>query len=269
MVSHGNLLHNEELIQRAFGQSSTSIIRRLVAAVSRHGPDWQCDSTIYAAAECVLFSPMSFLQRPFRWLEAISRYRATTSGGPNFAYDLCVRKISPEDRETLDLSSWSVAFNGAEPVRRETLDRFCAAFEPCGFRREAFFPCYGLAEATLFVSGGPGNRKPVVQNFQRTALDQNLIVSAAKGERDVRSLVGCGYAPEHQVVIVDPETHAACERGLVGEIWVSSESVAQGYWNQAEESNRTFQATSGHWRRPIFAHRRFRIHRRRPALHHR
>lgn len=242
MVSHGNLLHNEGLIQRAFGQSSSSIIVGWLPLFHDMGLIGNVIQPLYAAAECVLFSPMSFLQRPSRWLEAISRYRATTSGGPNFAYDLCVRKIKPEDRETLDLSSWKVAFNGAEPIRSETLDRFSAAFEPCGFRREAFFPCYGLAEATLFVSGGPGTSKPVVRNFQRTALDQNLIVSASSGEEDVRSLVGCGYAPEHEVVIVDPESHTVCERGRVGEIWISSESVAQGYWNQAEESIRTFQA---------------------------
>jgi amino acid adenylation domain-containing protein len=242
MVSHGNLLHNEALIQRGFGQSSDSIIVGWLPLFHDMGLIGNVIQPLYAAAECVLFSPMSFLQRPFRWLEAISRYRATTSGGPNFAYDLCARKISPEDRETLDLSSWSVAFNGAEPIRKETLDRFCAAFEPCGFRREAFFPCYGLAEATLFVSGGPGNRKPVVQDFQRAALDQNRVVLASSDERDVRSLVGCGYEPEHQVVIVDPESHAACKRGHIGEIWVSSESVAQGYWNQPEESTRTFQA---------------------------
>ena len=242
MVSHGNLLHNEELIQRAFGQSSASIIVGWLPLFHDMGLIGNVIQPLYAAAECMLFSPMSFLQRPFRWLETISTYRATTSGGPNFAYDLCARKISPEDRETLDLSSWSVAFNGAEPVRRETLDRFCAVFEPCGFRREAFFPCYGLAEATLLVAGGPGNRKPVVQNFQRAALDQNLVVAASSDDRDVRSLVGCGHAPEHEVLIVDPESHAACERGRVGEIWVSSESVAQGYWNQVEESNRTFRA---------------------------
>ncbi|HSE18779.1 MAG TPA: amino acid adenylation domain-containing protein [Pyrinomonadaceae bacterium] len=242
MVSHGNLLHNEGLIQRAFGQSPSSIIVGWLPLFHDMGLIGNVIQPLYAAAECVLFSPMSFLQRPFRWLETISTYRATTSGGPNFAYDLCVRKIKPEERETLDLSSWTVAFNGAEPVRTDTLDRFCAAFEPCGFRREAFFPCYGLAEATLFVSGGPGNRKPVVREFQRAALDQHQVAAAASDEKDVRSLVGCGYAPEHQVVIADPESHAVCKRGHVGEVWVSSESVAQGYWNQTEESDRIFRA---------------------------
>ncbi|HKR11861.1 MAG TPA: amino acid adenylation domain-containing protein [Pyrinomonadaceae bacterium] len=240
MVTHGNLLHNEELIQRAFGQSSASIIVGWLPLFHDMGLIGNVIQPLYAGAECVLFSPMGFLQKPFRWLEAISRYRATTSGGPNFAYDLCVRKISPADRETLDLSSWTVAFNGAEPVRKETIDRFCAAFEPCGFRREAFFPCYGLAEATLFVAGGPGNRKPVIQDFQRAALDQNRVVAA--GTDDVRSLVSCGHAPEHQVMIVDPESNARCLGGHVGEIWVNSESVAQGYWNQPEESNRIFKA---------------------------
>ena len=98
-------------------------------------------------------SPVAFLQRPARWLEAISRYRATSSGGPNFAYELCVRAVPPEERAALDLSHWEVAFNGAEPVRHETLARFAEAFAPCGFRPRAFYPCYGLAEATLMVTG--------------------------------------------------------------------------------------------------------------------
>ena len=120
---------------------------------------------LYVGRPNVLMSPMSFLQKPYRWLSAISRFRGTTSGGPNFAYDLCVRKITPEQRKTLDLSSWRVAFNGAEPVRPETLDAFAETFAPCGFRREAFFPCFGLAEATLIVSGGYAVEPPVVRAF--------------------------------------------------------------------------------------------------------
>src|SRR5436305_1009218 len=111
---------------------------------------------LYGGTPCTLISPVSFLQRPSRWLQAISRYRGHTSGGPNFAYELCVAKTTVEQREGLDLSSWRVAFNGAEPVRKETLDRFTDAFAPYGFRAEAHFPCYGLAETTLIVSAGSG-----------------------------------------------------------------------------------------------------------------
>ena len=132
--------------------------------------------SMYCGARCVLMSPLSFLQRPARWLHAITRYQATTSGGPNFAYDLCVRKIGAEERETLDLRSWTVAFNGAEPIRQGTIDRFTTAFEPSGFRREAFFPCYGLAEATLFVTGGPKPALPVVANVKRTAVELNQVI---------------------------------------------------------------------------------------------
>src|SRR5258708_3656792 len=155
---------------------------------------------LYAGAQCYLLSPISFLQRPFRWLETISRYRATTSGGPNFAYDFCVQKISPQERETFDLSSWTVAFNGSEAVRKETLDQFCATFEPCGFRPQAFFPCYGLAEATLFVSGGPRKGRPRVRSFQRQALERNCAVPACAGEHDTRSLVSCGTVSRNRRV---------------------------------------------------------------------
>jgi acyl carrier protein len=178
---------------------------------------------IYSGSHCVLMSPAHFLQRPLRWLQAISRYKATTSGGPNFAYDLCVRKISAEQASQLDLRTWTVAFNGAEPIRPGTLQRFASHFESGGFRAEAFRPCYGLAEATLLVSmaGGPrmiddGNARSLVSSGE-TILDQ-------------------------KIVIVDPESLTECATGETGEIWVSSKSVAQGYWNQAEETERVFRA---------------------------
>ena len=153
MLTHDNLLHNERMIRIAFEQTQQSIILGWLPLYHDMGLIGNVLQSMYCGARCVLMSPLSFLQRPVRWLEAISRYRATTSGGPNFAYDLCVRKIGMQERTDLDLRSWTVAFNGAEPIRHGTMDRFAAAFEPYGFRREAFFPCYGLAEATLFVSG--------------------------------------------------------------------------------------------------------------------
>jgi amino acid adenylation domain-containing protein len=242
MVTHANLLHNERLIQRAFGQTAESVIVGWLPLFHDMGLIGNVLQPLYVGARCVLLSPMSFLQRPERWLEAISRHRATTSGGPNFAYDFCVRKVGPERREGLDLSSWEVAFNGAEPVRAETLERFADAFEPCGFRRRAFFPCYGLAEATLFVSGGPRRAEPRVRAFERASLEQNRAVPAAPEGEEARRLVGCGAAPRGRVRIVDPETLKACEAGGVGEVWVSGRSVAGGYWNRDEESEQTFRA---------------------------
>jgi acyl-CoA synthetase (AMP-forming)/AMP-acid ligase II len=198
---------------------------------------------IHSGIPVVLMSPLDFLQRPLRWLQAITRYQATTSGGPNFAYDLCVRKITPEQCATLDLSSWSVAFNGAEPVRAETLDRFTATFAPCGFRRKAFFPCYGLAEATLIVSGASKAFAPVVQPVQSAALSHGRALMAESREPGTQTLVGCGrILGDQRVMIVNPHTSEACGPGEVGEIWVSGPSVASGYWNRPEETAATFQA---------------------------
>ena len=130
---------------------------------------------VYCGGSCTLLAPAAFLQRPALWLETISRTRATVSGGPDFAYDLCVRKIPAEEREGLDLSSWKVAFTGAERIRAETIERFAEAFAPCGFRREAFFPCYGLAEATLMVSGGPRQTPPTIVRVRADALARHQV----------------------------------------------------------------------------------------------
>jgi acyl-CoA synthetase (AMP-forming)/AMP-acid ligase II len=187
-------------------------------------------------------SPVDFLQKPMRWLQAISHYRATTSGGPNFAYDLCVSKIKPEQLETLDLSSWEVAFTGAEPVRAETIEQFVATFAPCGFRRTAFYPCYGMAETTLIVAGGLKPQPPVIQSVETVSLEQHQVV-AAQGEESARQLVGCGQGlPDQKTVIVDPTSLRPLPDRQVGEIWVSGPSVAQGYWNKPQETDQTFHA---------------------------
>src|ERR1051326_626697 len=196
---------------------------------------------MFVGAPCVLMSPTTFLQKPFRWLQAISDYRATTSGGPNFAYDLCVRKINDEQRATLDLSSWRVAFNGSEPVRHESLERFAETFADCGFQRDAFQPCYGLAEATLLVSGRTNSEPLVTTVVQAEALEQNRIVETTSA--DGRTLVSCGGSlPEQEIVVVNPETLTRCAPGSVGEIWVSGPSVAHGYWNDQAKTERTFRA---------------------------
>ena len=243
MLSHDNLLYNSSLIRQAMEVTPDAIVVSWLPPYHDMGLIGAILQPLYAGCTCILMSPVSFLQRPFRWLQAISRYRATISGGPNFAYDLCVRKITPEQRATLDLSCWSLAFNGAEPVRSQTLDRFAAAFEPCGFRREAFYPCYGLAEATLIVSGGLRSVPPVIHTVQGAALEQNRVVDASATDEDARALVGCGQnLPGQKIVIVDPETLVQCPPDQVGEIWVAGPSVAQGYWNRPEETEQTFRA---------------------------
>ncbi len=243
IVSHGNLLHNQRMIQQAFGQTESSIIVGWLPLYHDMGLIGNVLQTLFVGARCVLMSPAAFLQSPFRWLQAISSFRATTSGGPNFAYDLCVRKVSNDQRAQLDLSSWKVAFNGAEPIRPATLERFAEAFAPCGFEPESLHPCYGLAEATLFVSGKTYREQPKVEPFDSLELSRNRAVnSAGKGLED-KVLVSCGVPIcEQKLVIVNPETLSECSPNEVGEVWVAGQSVAGGYWNQPEATAHTFHA---------------------------
>jgi acyl-CoA synthetase (AMP-forming)/AMP-acid ligase II len=197
---------------------------------------------VYKGGPCYLMPPAAFLMRPIRWLQAISRYKATISGGPNFAYELCTRRITPEQRETLDLSSWDVAYNGAEPVRADTLKQFETTFASCGFRPGAFHPCYGLAEATLIVSGG-FLRDEMFRTIQVAAFEQNRVVEASTRHQNVRTLVGSGHTlHDIRIVIVHPESLTTCTPEEVGEIWVSGPSVTQGYWNRPEETDRACRA---------------------------
>ena len=242
MVSHGNLLHNESVIQRAFGLTEDSVVVGWLPSYHDMGLIGNILQPVYSGGQCVMMSPMAFLQKPLRWLQAIDRYGGTCSGGPNFAYELCVERISDEDRRGLDLSRWTLAFSGAEPVRAGTLDRFAKAFQANGFRREAFYPCYGLAEGTLFVTGGETAKPPVVESFDPQALEQHAVQDLASDEGG-RPLVGCGTAPaDQEVAIVDPETLEHCDGSKVGEIWVRGPSIAQGYWHKPEATRQDFQA---------------------------
>ncbi len=243
MVSHGNLLDNSNLIYKCFGHSANS--QGLIWLPPYHdmGLIGGILQPLYGGFPVTLMAPLDFLQKPMRWLQAISRYKATTSGGPNFAYELCVRKATPEHLETLDLSSWNLAFTGAEPVRAETLESFAATFAPCGFRKEAFYPCYGMAETTLIVSGGLKAELPIILKVDATALEQNRVVKVRNEQVDVKILTSCGQScSDVKIAIVNPESLTLCPKDTVGEIWVSGASVAQGYWNQLEETDKNFHA---------------------------
>jgi amino acid adenylation domain-containing protein len=243
MVTHANLLHNEQLIQKAFDQSERSVILSWLPLYHDMGLIGGVLQPLHLGARCILMSPFAFLQQPLRWLRTISQYRVTTSGGPDFAYALCARKAAQEDCSGLDLSSWEVAFNGSEPVRAETLDRFAEAFAPYGFRRESFSPCYGLAEATLLVSGGRTAPQPLVRAFSGDELKHNRVVEAATAQPDDTRLVASGRIGAGQsLLIVDPESLTECQPDAVGEIWVSGPCVAAGYYNRPEETAQTFGA---------------------------
>ncbi|MGB3514062.1 MAG: fatty acyl-AMP ligase [Microcoleaceae cyanobacterium] len=242
MITHRNLLHNSGLIHQCFGHSAKSKGVIWLPPYHDMGLIGGILQPLYGGFPVILMSPLMFLQSPVRWLQAISQHQGTTSGGPNFAYDLCVRKIKPEQIQTLDLSSWEVAFNGAEPISAEVLERFARTFEVCGFRREAFYPCYGMAEATLIISGGNKLAPPVKTTIAANALEKNQIVLVSQTEK-TKTLVGCGQTlPDQQIKIVHPEKLTLCAEGEVGEIWVSGPSIAQGYWHKLEETKQTFEA---------------------------
>jgi acyl-CoA synthetase (AMP-forming)/AMP-acid ligase II len=242
MVSHGNLLRNSAYINNVFDIIPDGITVTWLPAFHDMGLTNGIIQPVYKGRPCFMMPPQSFLQRPVRWLQAISRYKATISGGPNFAYELCTRKITPEQRANLDLSSWNVAYNGAEPIRADTLERFAATFASCGFRPSFFHPCYGLAEATLLVSGG-SLEDGIVRKVQTAALEQNRVAEASDPQQSMRTLVGSGRAMlDTRIVIVNPESMTACAPDAVGEIWVSGPTVTIGYWNKPEETARTCRA---------------------------
>ena len=245
VITHANVLHNEAAIQKRFEINEETVTVSWLPLYHDMGLIGALLGTLYVGGRLILMAPESFLQRPMRWLQAISRYRADVSGGPNFAFDQCVGRITAEQRATLDLSSWTLAFNGAEPVRADTLQRFTQMFAPCGFRGEAFYPCYGLAESTLLTTGGSRRALPVVKTLQPEALAGGLVVEVTEHDQSdhVRHVVGCGQSLDHQrIIIVDPESLRECPPGAIGEICVSGPSVAQGYLNQPEETTRTFRA---------------------------
>ena len=235
MLSHRNLMENERAIAVQTQHSPSSFMLTWLPPYHDMGLIGGLLQPLTVGFP-LLFMPSSHvLQRPLRWLHAISEWRATTSGAPDSMFRLCLRAIRPEDREGLDLRSWSVAFNGSEPLRADTIERFTDYFSPCGFRREAFFPCYGLAESTLLVTGRAFAR---AETFDRTLLEADQVRSSGEGKR----LVSSGKpGPGYDIAIVDPQTAEQCPEEKVGEVWISGGSVGAGYWNRPEETRAAFQ----------------------------
>lgn len=244
MISHGNILQNSEYIKAAFELTPESVSVSWLPHFHDMGLIDGIIQPLYTGFKGVLLPPKFFYQKPIRWLQAISRFQATHCGGPNFAYELCTRQVTVEQKQGLDLSSWSSAYNGSEPVRQEALEQFSATFADCGFRSSSFYPCYGLAESTLMVSGGKVKDEPVYYRVETEALAQNRVVESVTNEvQKTQQLVGCGKAwLDTSIVIIDPELMIPCDLRQVGEIWISGSSVAQGYWNRPEETKETFKA---------------------------
>lgn len=243
MISHRNILRNQEMILDRFEHTRESVVVSWLPVYHDMGLIGMIFQPLYVGNPCILMSPVTFLQRPIRWLQAITHYRATTTGGPNFAYDMCVDRIREKDIEGLDLSSLEIAYSGAEPIREATLNRFTERFAPYGFRREAFYPCYGLAESTLIVTGGKKLSPLRIREVNAAVLETEHRAEAAARDAPTRSFVGCGTSPPGQRVrIVDPETRVALADGLVGEIWVDGPCLAAGYRNQESLNQEVFGA---------------------------
>ncbi|MFU8802987.1 MAG: beta-ketoacyl synthase N-terminal-like domain-containing protein, partial [Bradymonadaceae bacterium] len=241
MLTHANLLHNAELAFDNFGAGPDIKIVSWLPLYHDMGLIGGILQPVYSGGESVLMSPIDFLKRPVRWLNALSRYQGTSTAAPNFAYDLAVRKTTKEQRDALDLSSWTGACNGAEPVRRETMERFTEYFAPAGFRPEAFFPSYGLAECTLIVSSVGVGKPPRHICVDREALENGNVVPAGADEGVDLSSSGDPLG-DFEIAIVDPRTRQRLGQNRVGEIWMRGSSIATGYWGREEMNQEVFMA---------------------------
>ncbi|MDP1602884.1 MAG: fatty acyl-AMP ligase [Legionella sp.] len=239
MVNHGNLLDNLAKIYRSFGLHADTIFFSWLPPYHDMGLIGNLLTPIYGGLSLVQMTPFSFLQNPVSWLKNIQKYKATFSGAPNFAYDYCVKRIKEEKKEGLDLSSWQLAFNGAEPIKAETMERFYQAFKNYGFKKEAFYPCYGLAEATLLATGGPLGVNYRTVRVAKEHFQENKVHFVEEGEQGY-TLVSSGQTIQ-TIKIVDPDTLIECGKDTVGEIWINGPSVAAGYWQQPEETELAFK----------------------------
>ncbi|MBW1598462.1 type I polyketide synthase [Streptomyces sp. JJ38] len=241
MLSHANLLHNIEMMAHGMGHSDRPVFVSWLPLFHDMGLIANLLQALYWQAELVYMPPEAFLQDPIRWLRAVSEHRGTLSCAPNFAYELCVRRTRPEDRAGLDLSSWRVALNGAEPIRADTLTAFAAAYAEHGLAPGTLYPGYGLAENAVYVSSGTPGEGPAVLHVEGAALERDRIVEVPEGTPGARTVVGCGRVHlDQRLAIVDPDTRRPLEPHTVGEVWLSGRSAGQGYWRRPELSAATF-----------------------------
>ncbi len=242
MISHRGLMHNLRMIEQAFGSSDRTIGVGWLPHYHDMGLIGNILEPVYLGIHTVRMPPVAFIQKPLRWLKAISQYGGTACGGPNFGYDLCVDKINPSDCEGLDLSSWRVAFTGAEPVRAQTLERFADKFKRFGFDYRAFYPCYGMAETTVFISGGEADQKPCIKYVDKDQLAAHRVSYGEPGSPRSQAVVSCGHAwLDEEIRIVDPESCRSCDDEQIGEIWVRGGSVSQGYWRNPDATLEVFE----------------------------
>jgi len=242
MVSHANLLANLEMIRLALGNTRQSTYVNWVPLYHDMGLILNALGAFYVGAPCVLMAPNAFMQRPLGWLRAISHYRAEVACGPNFGFDLCVSRYRADQMDGVDLSSLRIALNGAEPVHAETIDRFIATFAPHGFDPRAMYPAYGMAEATLLISGARRGDGHTTRTVSRTALQAHA-ADTPSGDDDAQIVVGCGRALEgEQIAIVDPEKRTRLPADQVGEIWISGANVAGAYWRNDEATREGLKA---------------------------
>lgn len=246
MVCHGNLIDNQAMIQHGTRYGPDDCMVSWLPLYHDLGLIGATLQPCYVGFPCVFMGPEKFLARPARWVEAVSRHRGTTGGGPNFAYELTARRTPPEVVASLDLSSWTVAYNGGEAVRADTLERFVEVFGPAGFTPSSWFPVYGLAEATVYVAGGPLRRGAAVVPVSVAALEAGRVEPGAPGVPGTRSLVGSTLSEiDQDARIVDPETGVECPPGTVGELWLAGPHICDGYWNDPEGSASSFGARLG------------------------
>ncbi|MET7477726.1 fatty acyl-AMP ligase, partial [Streptomyces sp. NPDC005648] len=243
MVSHRNLMANEAAIARSLGATPGSRFGSWLPLYHDMGLIGHVLQPLWQGARAALMDPAEFLRRPVGWLEMIGDHGVTIGAAPNFAYDMCVRRVRDADLARLDLSGWESACNGAEPVRADTIEAFTRRFAPAGFRPEAFFPCYGMAETTLLVSGTPRGGPPATRAVDPAALETGELTAPRPGT-PARTLVSSGVvrAEDFEVQIVDPDTARAVPPGRVGEIWLRGPSVADGYWARPDATAETFGA---------------------------
>jgi acyl-CoA synthetase (AMP-forming)/AMP-acid ligase II len=242
-VSHANLLANLEMIRVSLGNTKQSTYVNWVPLYHDMGLILNALQTLYVGSLCVLMAPNAFTQRPLNWLRAIHDYRAEVGCSPNFGYDLCVSRYRADQMDGIDLSCWKIALNGAEPVHGETIDSFIKTFAGHGFQAATAFPAYGMAEATLLISGGSRGAGHVTRSVSRSALQSHAVVEPTDAA-DAQLLVGCGQALiNEQIAIVDPNHHTRLPSNLVGEIWVNGPNVARAYWKNPEATAAALNAS--------------------------